>query len=211
MYQPPHFREDRLDLQHALIRANPLGILVTVGEQSPIANHIPCVLDADASPFGTLRCHVARANDVWHTLDGASEALVIFQGVDGYVTPAWYETKRETGKVVPTWNYVVVHAYGRPRAIENPAWLMRQLADLTAQNEAGRAEPWQVSDAPDEFIAAQMKGIIGIEIEITRIEAKWKVSQNRNLADRVGVAHGLRSQGDERSLALAELVAKGSQ
>lgn len=205
MYQPPHFREDRLDVQHALIRANPFGVLITVGAAGIVANHIPFVLDAGAG-LGTLRCHVARANGQWNDLDGPHDALVVFQDVDRYVTPSWYATKRETGKVVPTWNYAVVHAYGRARAMDDPAWIARQIAQLTAQSEAGRAEPWHVTDAPAEFVAGQMKGIVGIEIEIARIEGKRKVSQNRPTADRAGVIAGLAAEGDERSLAMAALV-----
>jgi len=206
MYQPPHFREDRLDVQHALVRANPLGILITLGADGLVANHIPFVLDADATPLGTLRCHVARANGQWSDLDPSLDALVVFQGADRYVTPSWYATKHETGKVVPTWNYAVVHAYGRARAMDDPAWVARQIAQLTAESEAGRAEPWRVTDAPAAFVAGQMKGIVGIEIEIARIEGKWKVSQNRPTADRVGVIAGLAADGDERSLAMAALV-----
>lgn len=206
MYQPQHFREDRLDVQHALIRANPLGALVTVGPDGLSANHIPFIVDAEASPRGTLRGHVARANPQWKTLDPAQDALVIFQGTDRYITPAWYATKAETGNVVPTWNFAVVHVYGRPRVIHDGDWLARHVAELTALNEAGREEPWSVSDAPADFVASLLKGIVGIEIEIARIEGKWKVSQNRPEADRDGVTHGLTVQGDERSLAMAALV-----
>lgn len=206
MYQPPHFREDRLEAQHALIRAHPLGMLVTAGRNGLIANPLPFVLDASASPYGTLKAHLARANNQWCDFDPAQEALAIFQGVEAYVTPSWYETKRETGKVVPTWNYAVVQAYGRMRVFEDPAWLMRQIAELTGEHEAARPEPWSVDDAPAPFVAAQLKGIVGIEIEITRIEGKWKVSQNRPEADRVKVAAGLRDNGDEASLAMAALV-----
>ncbi len=132
--------------------------------------------------------------------------LVIFQGVDGYISPSWYATKRETGKVVPTWNYALVHAYGRPRTIEDRDWLARHVAELTARNEGGRPRPWSVSDAPDDFVAAQLKGIVGVEIEIARIEGKWKMSQNRSEADRRGVAEGLLAQGDEPSMLMARLV-----
>ena len=146
MYQLPHFREERLEIQHALIRARPLGTLVTAGPGGLLANHIPFLLDdpSEASPLGRLRGHLARANGQWRDLDGddpSREVLVIFQGADGYVTPSWYETKRETGKVVPTWNYAVVHVYGRARAVEDRDWLARQVAELTALREGGRAEP----------------------------------------------------------------------
>lgn len=211
MYQPPHFREDRLDVQHGLIRAHPLGMLVTNGSAGLVANPLPFVLDASASPLGTLKAHLSQANGQWRDVDPGQEALAIFQGVEAYVTPSWYETKRETGKVVPTWNYAVVQAYGRPRIVEDPDWLMRQIRELTAAQEGARPEPWAVDDAPAPFIAAQLKGIIGIEIEITRIEGKWKVSQNRPEADRRGVAEGLRALEGDASDAMAELVdAKGA-
>lgn len=211
MYQPPHFREDRLEVQHGLIRAHPLGMLVTNGSTGLVANPLPFVLDAAASPLGTLKAHLSRANGQWRDVDPALEALVIFQSVDAYVTPSWYETKRETGKVVPTWNYAVVQAYGRMTVVEDPDWLRRQIGELTAAQEAARPEPWAVDDAPAPFIAAQIKGIVGIEIEITRIEGKWKVSQNRPEADRLGVAAGLRSAGDDAARRMAEMVdAKGT-
>ena len=211
MYQPPHFREDRLDVQHGLIRAHPLGMLVTNGSAGLVANPLPFVLDASASSLGTLKAHLSRANGQWRDVASGQEALAIFQGVDAYVTPSWYETKRETGKVVPTWNYAIVQAYGRPRIVEDPDWLMRQIGELTAAQEAAQPEPWAVDDAPASFIAAQLKGIVGIEIEITRIEGKWKVSQNRPEADRRGVAEGLRALEGDASGAMAELVdAKGA-
>jgi transcriptional regulator len=206
MYQPPHFREERLEVQHALIRAHPLGMLVTVGSAGLVANPLPFVLDAAASPSGTLKVHLSRANSQWSDFDPAQEALVIFQGADAYISPSWYETKRQTGKVVPTWNYAVVQAYGRMRVIDDPEWLLRQIGELTATHEAARPEPWSVEDAPAPFIAAQLKGIVGIEIEISRIEGKWKASQNRPEADRQGVAAGLREGSGDASRQMAELV-----
>ncbi|MCB5175256.1 FMN-binding negative transcriptional regulator [Microvirga lenta] len=211
MYQPPHFREDRLEVQHALIRAHPLGMLVTMGRSGLLANPIPFVLDEAASPLGTLKAHLSRANPQWQDFDPGQEALVVFQGTEAYITPSWYETKRETGKVVPTWNYAVVQARGRMRAVEDPAWLMRQIGEMTGQQEAAHPEPWAVSDAPPAFVAAQLKGIVGIEIEIARIEGKWKVSQNRPDADRRGVAEGLRALSDDEPRRMAEMVeAKGA-
>ncbi|MFC4173511.1 FMN-binding negative transcriptional regulator [Microvirga sp. GCM10011540] len=211
MYQPPHFREDRLEVQHALIRAHPLGMFVTMGRSGLLANPIPFVLDEAASPLGTLKAHLSRANPQWQDFDPGQEALVVFQGTEAYVTPSWYETKRETGKVVPTWNYAVVQARGRMKAIEDPAWLMRQVGEMTGQQEAAHPEPWAVSDAPSAFVAAQLKGIVGIEVEIARIEGKWKVSQNRPDADRRGVAEGLRALSDDEPRRMAEMVeAKGA-
>jgi transcriptional regulator len=209
VYQPSHHREDRLEVQHALIQTYPLGALVTLGEEGLVANHIPFILDAGAGALGTLRGHLARANGQWRDVRREGEALVIFQGPQRYITPSWYATKQETGKVVPTWNYAVVHAYGVLRAIEDSDRLKDQIERLTALQEGVRDEPWAVSDAPGGFIEAMMKAIVGIEIEITRLEGKWKVSQNLRAADRRGVAEGLRAgrvQGSEESGAMAQLV-----
>lgn len=191
MYQPPHFREDDLDVQHALIRAHPLGMLITAGASGLVANAVPFHLDPAASAKGTLRLHLAKANPQWRDIAAGADVLAVFQGADAYVTPSWYKTKQETGKVVPTWNYAIVQARGPARVIEDVEWLAAQIAALTGQHEETREKPWSVSDAPDDFIRAQMKGIVGIEIEIASIEGKWKVSQNRPLADREGVAAGL--------------------
>ncbi|MEE1654700.1 FMN-binding negative transcriptional regulator [Microvirga sp. CF3062] len=206
MYQPPHFREDNLEVQHALIQAHPFGLLVTLGSAGLVANPIPFVLDASASPQGTLKAHLSRANTQWQDFDASQEALVVFQGPETYITPSWYAAKREHGKVVPTWNYAIVQAYGRMRVIDDPDWLLRQITAMTDVQEAARPEPWSVNDAPAPFVAAQLKGIVGIEIEITRIEGKWKVSQNRSEADRRGVAEGLRLAQDDASQHMADLV-----
>jgi transcriptional regulator len=208
MYRPPLFREDRLPELHGLIRAHPLGLLVSAGEEGPVANPVPWVLDDAASPLGTLRAHLARANPQWRSLAAGQSVLVVFQGPERYVTPSWYATKRETGKVVPTWNYAMVQARGPARVVEDAGWLARNVAALTAAQESARPEPWAVADAPPAFVEAQLKGIVGIEIEIAAIEGKWKVSQNRPEADRVGVVAGLEADGDEASLAMARLVAE---
>jgi transcriptional regulator len=206
MYQPAHFHEDRLEVQHALIRAHPLGILVTGGAATLDANPVPFLLDAEASVLGTLRAHVARANAIWRELERSPEVLVVFQAVDSYVTPSWYESKREHGKVVPIWNYALVQTWGRARTIEDTAWLGAQIRALTSAHEADRAEPWAVEDAPDPFIATQVKAIVGIEIDIARIEGKWKVSQNRPEPDRRGVVEGLRAEASAPAREMAELV-----
>jgi transcriptional regulator len=205
MYQPPHHREVRLEVQHALIRAHPFGTLVTLGSEGLTANAIPFVLE-EREPFGVLKGHLARANPQWRDFRPNVEALVIFQGVESYITPSWYATKRETGKVVPTWNYAIVQARGPMRAVEDRDWLADQITALTTLAERNRDAPWAVSDAPAAFVEAQIKGIVGIEIPITRIDGKWKVSQNRPEADRIGVAEGLRLAGDETSSAMADLV-----
>ena len=206
MYQPPHHREDRLEVQHALIRSHPLGTLVTMTASGLVANALPFILDAEAGPHGTLQAHLSRANTQWRDYDRAIDALVVFQGPERYITPSWYATKRETGKVVPTWNYAVVQASGPMRMIEDRDWLARQIAALTATHEGSREKPWAVTDAPAQFVEAQIKGIVGIEIPIARIEGKWKVSQNRPEADRLGVVEGLRAAGDAASGAMAKLV-----
>lgn len=206
MYQPPHFREDSLAVQHALMRAHPLGLLVTLGSAGLVANPVPFVLDAAASACGTLRAHLSRANPQWQDFDASQEALVVFQGPETYITPSWYAAKREHGKVVPTWNYAIVQAYGRMRVIDDPDWLLQQITAMTDAQEGAQPEPWAVSDAPAPFVTAQLKGIVGVEIEITRIEGKWKVSQNRSEADRLGVAAGLRRSQDDASQRMADLV-----
>ena len=204
MYQPPAFREDRPEIQHALIRKHPLGLLITSGPAGLLANLFPFLLDTEGTEKGTLRLHMARANPQWRELEAVDECLVVFQGPQDYVTPSWYATKRETGKVVPTWNYATVHVWGRPRVMNDDSWLRRQIEDLTDSREVQRAEPWAVSDAPDDFVAMQMRAIVGIEIPILRIEGKWKMSQNRPEADRAGVIAGFRETGDEAIAALVE-------
>lgn len=206
MYLPPLFREDDLGTQHDLIRSHPLGLLICAGSNGLEANPIPFVIDPTSGEKGTLRCHVARANPVWRELQHVTECLVVFQGPQAYITPTWYPTKRETAKVVPTWNYAMVHAWGRPQVIEDAAWLRRQIEALTTQQEAPRPEPWAVGDAPEPFVAAQIRAIVGIEIAIARIAGKWKVSQNRAEVDRAGVVAGLRAQGSSDA-GMAELVA----
>ncbi|TPI56320.1 MULTISPECIES: FMN-binding negative transcriptional regulator [unclassified Mesorhizobium] len=196
MYQPPHFQETRPEVLHGLIRAHPLGLLVSSGPEGPVADAIPFLIDADVGPNGRLRAHLAKANPQWRLIadNPASPVLIVFQGTDAYVTPSWYETKRETGKVVPTWNYAIVQVRGIAKVIDDQDWLARQIADLTASQEGTREAPWAVTDAPVPFIQSQIKGIIGLEIEIAEIHGKWKVSQNRPVADRAGVAHGLESE-----------------
>jgi transcriptional regulator len=203
MYQPPHFREDRLEVQHALIRSQPLGLLVTAGPGGLQANHIPFLVETDGSPHGKLRAHLARANPQLAELAAVEECLIAFQGPQTYISPSLYPTKQEHGKVVPTWNYITVHAWGRPRVIDDVAWLRHQVENLTAHNERSRPAPWLVSDAPESYLAAQLKGIVGLEIPIARIEGKWKVSQNRPAVDQAGVAAGLRGAGGDAEIMAA--------
>lgn len=190
MYQPSHHREDREDVQHALIDAHPFGLLISSGSEGLLANGLPFILRRGQGPHGLLKAHIARANDQWQGLEG-QQVLVVFQGPLSYVSPSFYETKKETGKVVPTWNYAMVQVRGIARVHTDPAWLSAQINEITDRQEGTRAHPWAVSDAPGAYIESQLRGIIGIEIPIASIEGKWKVSQNRPQADRRGVAEGL--------------------
>jgi transcriptional regulator len=195
MYQPPLFREERIDVLHALIRNHPLGMLISVGpDGEPEANVVPMLLDETRGDKGILKAHVARANGQWKMLQQSRRVLIVFRGPDTYVTPSWYETKRETGKVVPTWNYAMVQVRGQATVHEDRPWLAQQIRELTRFKEGARQTPWAVDDAPETFIDSQIKGIVGIEIEITSIDGKWKVSQNRPVADRAGVVHGLETE-----------------
>jgi len=195
VYQPPHFREDSIERQHALILEHPLGLLISNAGGELVANPVPFTVYPGEGRFGTLRCHVSRANHQWRDLHAVESCLVVFQGPQAYVTPSWYAAKAETGKVVPTWNYAIVQATGRPRVSEDAVWLRRQLDDLTDVNEARFPRPWQVADAPEEFIANQIRGIVGIEIVVERLAGKWKMSQNRRVEDRAEVAAGLKQLG----------------
>lgn len=206
MYLPAQFEESRSEVLHQLLRAQPFATLVTQGADGLTADHLPLHLETGVGPCGALHGHVARANPLWRQA-ADSEVLAIFHGPQAYVTPSWYPSKREHGKAVPTWNYVVVHARGRLRAIDDAAWLRRQLETLVAEHEAGFAEPWQISDAPPDYIDRMLTAIVGIEIVITRLVGKWKTSQNQPAANRAGVVAGLRERGTADALAMAELVA----
>lgn len=209
MYLPSHFEETRVEVLHRLIREHPLGTLVTLGSEGLNADHIPFEVENAPAPFGTLRGHVARGNPVWRDSSKDLEALLVFQGPQAYITPSWYPTKRETGKVVPTYNYIVVHAYGALRAIEDRAWLRGLVERLTNRHEAGRPQPWKVADAPEDYIETMLGAIVGIEITVTRLVGKWKASQNRLPADRDGVVRGLAGIDDADAATMAGLV-KGS-
>lgn len=211
MYIPPHFEESRLEVLRELIRVRPLATLVTLSGAGIDANHIPLHLSAEPGRFGTLRGHVARANPIWHDLVREVEALAIFHGPDSYITPSWYPAKREHGKAVPTWNYVVVHAHGALRVIDDPAWLRSQLEALTGQHEASFSDPWTVSDAPREFTDRLVDAIVGIEMVITKLTGKWKLSQNQPAQNRAGVVDGLRQRGSGGALEMAALVEEASR
>ena len=206
MYVPSHFAESRVDVLHQLIREHPLAVMVTAVANELNANHIPFELDPAPAPFGTLRGHVARGNPVWRDFSGDVEALLVFQGPQAYVSPSWYPTKLNTGKVVPTFNYRVVHAYGPLRIVDDRTWLRGLVERLTHRHEAGRRAPWKVTDAPGDYIDAMLNAIVGLEIPLTRLIGKCKASQNQPAANRAGVVQGLREIGHADAAAMAALV-----
>lgn len=194
---------------HQLIKTQPLAALVTLTSNGLFASHLPLSLEDNGTGFGVLRGHVSRANAQWKDINPQVEALAIFSGPQHYITPSWYAGKLENGKEVPTWNYAVVHAHGPLRIVDNdPGWMLKHLHQLTDSNEAARETPWSVSDAPEDFIQTMMKGIVGLELPITRLEGKWKVSQNRTEQDKRGVVQGLKDLDTPESLLMADLVAE---
>ncbi len=202
MYCQPVFAEERRAVQHALMRAHPLATLIVSGGDGPSADLVPFLLYPDEGPCGTLRAHVARANPLWQALAGGAPCLVQFQGPQAYVSPSWYASKAVNHKVVPTWNYAVVQAHGVARVTTDPAWLLRQLGDLTAAQEGDMPAPWRIGDTPPGFVDGLLPALVGIELPVARLQGKWKVSQNRSDADRVGVAAGL----DAEAAPMAALV-----
>jgi len=206
VYIPKFNLETRLDVIHNLIETHPLATLVTMGASGLIATHIPMVLHRSEGPSGTLRGHISRANPQWRELNPAIEALAIFTGPEHYITPNWYPEKAEDGKVVPTWNYAVVHAYGPITLIEDPSWLLTHLNSLVTKHESSFPQPWKISDAPEDYIASQMRGIIGIELPIRRLEGKWKVSQNKSEPTLRSIERGLEELNTPESLAMRDLV-----
>jgi transcriptional regulator len=205
MYIPRANKEDRLSVLHKLMENQPFASLITVGSSGLFASHIPLVLEQNGAN-GLLKGHISRANTQWQDYSPSVEALAIFFGPQHYITPSWYPEKQETGKVVPTWNYVVVHAYGHLKVIEDGEWLMTHLKKLTSIREADSPMPWKIGDAPADYIASQASGIVGLEMAIERLEGKWKVSQNRSEQDRSGVAKGLAELNTTESLAMKALV-----
>ena len=205
MYLPAHFEEKRADVLRRLVHEQPLGLLVTHGAAGLRADTVPFLLDAEPGPHGTLRAHVARANPLWREAAGR-DALVVFQGPQAYISPGWYASKAEHGKVVPTWNYVMVQARGTLRAIDDAQWLRAFVTRLTTKHEADQAQPWAVTDAPSDFVDTMLRAIVGIEIELTALTGKWKVSQNRSAADRAGTAAGLAALAGDDATGMADLV-----
>ncbi len=207
MYNPASFRDPDLGRMHDLIRQHPLGLLISSGSSGLLASPVPFLLDAGAGESGILRAHLARANPHWQEFIGGGDCLVVFQGEQGYVTPGWYPSKAETHRAVPTWNYATVQVRGRVMVHDDAEWLRAQLDALTAGHEGKRVQPWALGEAPEEFIASQMKAIVGLEIVISQIDGKWKMSQNRALPDRLGVIAGLTDPADPHAQpAMGEIV-----
>jgi transcriptional regulator len=208
MYTPKNFVVENVGEVHALMRARPFAILVTQGADGLMATHLPTVLKVDGkAPLGRIECHVARPNPHWRSFAPEADALMIFQGPEAYIRPGWYPSKAEHAKVVPTWNYAVAHAYGRLEVVQDQAWLLAHVSELTQQQEAPFAEPWSTGDAPESFLAAMARGIVGLTFTIARLEGKAKMSQNREPRDRASVARGLTERGlgeDRETAALVE-------
>jgi transcriptional regulator len=209
MYTPKDFKVEDTAEAHALMRARPFATLVTQGVDGLVATHLPTVLKADgADPLGRIECHVARPNPQWRGFAPDTDALMIFQGPEAYIRPGWYPSKAEHGKAVPTWNYAVVHAYGRLEVVQDQAWLLAHVDELTRQQEAPYPAPWLTSDAPENFMAMMARGIVGLKLVITRLEGKAKMSQNRQQPDRAGVVQGLAERAQGQDAATAALVEK---
>ena len=210
MYVPRQFAlEDGAEIAK-LMRAYPFAALVTHGPSGFFVTHVPTALDEGQGANGTIRCHLSRANPHAQAIGDGADALFIFNGPQAYVTPGWYPSKAEHGRVVPTWNYAVVHASGRASIVEDGDWLMRHVTELSDRQEAGREQPWATADAPERYMTGQIKGIVGVEFEITRIEAKAKMSQNRTADDRAGVAEGLEQRGRSGDRDVADWVRRSS-
>jgi transcriptional regulator len=211
MYTPSYFKvADTADV-HAMMRAQPFAILVTNGSEEITATHLPTVLKVDADcPLGRIECHLARPNPQWKTLTPDIDALMIFQGPEAYIRPGWYPSKAEHGKVVPTWNYAAVHAYGHLETVEDKDWLLAHVSELSNQQEAPYKAPWSTADAPANFLDALVRGIVGLKLTIRRLEGKSKMSQNRPAADRAGVVEALAQRSSGEDTAIASLVAKST-
>ena len=206
MFQPPVFREDRIEVMHDLMRAHPFATLVSTFAGRLSADHVPLVVHPELSEKGVIRGHLAVANPLYREAGGPLDVLAVFQGPQAYVSPSWYPSKQDHGKVVPTWNYAVVHAHGVLRFHDDAEWLMAFLDDLTRRNEDHRKSPWSVSDVPEDYLARQLKGIVGIEIEVLALEGKWKISQNKDARDRAGVVQGLLEEGGAGAVGVSQLM-----
>lgn len=208
MYTPGYFKIEDTAKVHAMMRAQPFAILVTHGSDGLTATHLPTVLKVGGDgSLGLVECHVARPNPQWKTFTPELDALMIFQGPEAYIRPGWYPTKAEHGKVVPTWNYAAVHAYGRLETVQDKDWLLAHVSELSDQQEAPYAAPWSTGDAPANFLDGLVRGIVGLKLTINRLEGKLKMSQNRPTGDRAGVVEGLAQRGNGEDAVIASLVA----
>ena len=205
MYLPQHFAEPRVDELHRIIREHPLGMLVTTGPAGLDANHIPFEFDAERGPHGTLLAHVARANPLCTEFAAGADVMVVFRGVQGYISPNWYPSKHETHRLVPTWNYEVVHAHGRLRLVDDEKFVRGIVARLTRRHEAPEPQPWKMGQAPADYLDQMLRAIVGVEIEVLRLECKRKLSQNREARDVDGAVQALQERGQAAlSSAMAE-------
>jgi transcriptional regulator len=207
VYLPDHFRVEDVLQMHALMRSRPFATLVSGGSAGLYASHLPTVLKNEG-PYGVIECHLARPNPHCRDLAEANEALMIFQGPESYITPNWYPSKVQHGKAVPTWNFAIVHAYGRPEVMNDKGWLLRHVTELTAQQERTEAKPWKPSDAPNKYIEVMLRGIVGFRFAISRLEGKWKMNQNRDIQDQAGVVEGLSKRANGDDLEIAEIVSR---
>lgn len=207
MYTPSAFRQHDLATLHREIQACRLATLISHGESGLQASHLPLLLRPEQGAHGTLYGHLARANPHARLLAEGGEALVVFSGAEGYVSPSWYPAKAEHGKVVPTWNYIAVHAYGRAEVFDDAERLLNLLGELTDRHEQPRPQPWTIADAPQDYIAGMLRAIVGFALPIERLEGKWKLGQNRSEADQHGVRDGLAASLDSRDRALAQRMA----
>ncbi len=208
MHVPNKFKETNVDVLHDLVQSHPLGAWIVSKDDELEVNHLPFALDKTQGEFGVLKGHVSIANPVWKSLPTTKESIVVFQGAEAYITPSWYPSKQEHGKAVPTWNYVVVHAHGQPKAITDKDWLLEHLNTLTDQQESDQAKPWKVADAPASFTEKVLNAIVGIEIPISALNGAWKTSQNKTPADKAGVIDGLRSDEKTHSAEMASYVSQ---
>ena len=207
MYLPAYFEEKRADVLHGVMRARPLATLVAVCESGLVANHIPVETSSEPAPHGLIRGHIARANPLWRTYRADSEALAIFQGPQAYISPSFYPSKLETGEVVPTWDYAVVHAHGSLRFIQDTEWLRALVTRLTNAHEASRQTPWKIDDAPPPYIEKMLSMIVGFEFSVASLMGKWKLSQNHPAANRRGVVQGLRAASGAEPAEVAGMLA----
>ena len=211
MYAPSHFNESRTEVLQEFMARHPLALLVGACANGLQANHVPLMLEPGQGGHGTLQGHIARGNSMWKDVPAGAEVLAVFQGPSQYISPNWYPSKREHGRVVPTWNYAVVHVHGHITWNQDRIWLRTLVEALTDRHESGQAAPWRVADAPEEYIQQMLGAIVGFEIAITRMTGKWKLSQNRTPAERAGVVAALSAQPDDAAREMASLVERAGK